>query len=197
MSHHLSEDQICGAIVGQSTIDEQRHVHECAACRAEIERSWRVLLAFRRTAAEQAEQAARRSTPSFETTSVTRRRWEWAVAGTAVVAVVAALMSQAPRQVSPGDPAGARVGSVSVGLAASSEFFPLAYVNVPVTGGHLVRLEVPSSSLAAFGLDPADAVSPRPGAVLADVVVGEDGLARAVRFVRPSGDDITQKERLP
>jgi hypothetical protein len=192
MSHHLTEDQICSAIAGQSTIDEQRHIHGCAACRAEVERSLTVLAAFRLTVAKQADQDARRSQVSLDAGRTARGRWEWALAGTAVIAVVAAVLSQMPRQAPalttavPGPP-----------VVIETEFFPLAYSNVPVTNGHLVRLEVPSSSLAAFGLDPADAVSPRPGAVLADVVVGEDGLARAVRFVRPSEDAPTLKEKQP
>jgi hypothetical protein len=82
-------------------------------------------------------------------------------------------------------------------VVVASEFLPLAYSTVPVTGGHIVRLEVPSASLGAFGVDLADTVSPRPDAVLADIIVGEDGLARAVRFVRPLGNQSVQKERVP
>jgi len=61
----------------------------------------------------------------------------------------------------------------------------LTFSNVPLTGGQLVRLEVSRAALASFGLLPADSLDARPGTVLADVLVGEDGLARAVRFVRP------------
>jgi hypothetical protein len=62
-------------------------------------------------------------------------------------------------------------------------FFPLTYSTVPAVSPHLIRLEVPRSALASFGVtsfDPPDDSS----TVLADVVVGDDGLARAVRFVR-------------
>jgi hypothetical protein len=62
----------------------------------------------------------------------------------------------------------------------ATEFFPLMYSNVPVTNGQTVRLELPQAALASFGLEADDAS----GTVLADVVVGQDGLARAVRFVR-------------
>jgi hypothetical protein len=65
---------------------------------------------------------------------------------------------------------------------------PLAYSGVPIAGGHVVRIEVPRASLVSFGLLPADIVdtadSARGGTVIADVIVGDDGLARAVRFVR-------------
>ena len=68
----------------------------------------------------------------------------------------------------------------------TTAFLPLLYSNIPFTDGQIVRLEVPRTALAAFGLaspDSLDASLSR--SVLADVLVGEDGLARAVRFVRP------------
>jgi hypothetical protein len=63
---------------------------------------------------------------------------------------------------------------------------PLMYGNVPMTDGHLVRLEVPRLALARFGLASPDMIVAEAAGrtVLVDVLVGEDGLARAVRFVR-------------
>jgi hypothetical protein len=75
---------------------------------------------------------------------------------------------------------------------AATDFYPLTFSNVPVTGGQLVRLEVSRAALASFGL-PADSLGSRPGTVLADVLVGEDGLARAVRFVRPDSTRASQE----
>ena len=79
----------------------------------------------------------------------------------------------------------------------TTAFLPLVYSDVPVAGAQIVRLSVPRSALASFGLAPADNASAQdaaapasstPGAaaatVVADVLVGDDGLARAVRFVR-------------
>jgi len=68
-----------------------------------------------------------------------------------------------------------------------TEFFPLRYSNVPTRGGYVVRMQVPRGALASFGVAPitGDTGSHH---VLADVVVGDDGLARAVRFVRVIGD---------
>jgi hypothetical protein len=63
----------------------------------------------------------------------------------------------------------------------ATEFFPLMYSTVPVTSGHVVRMEVPETVMASFGLR-AIGAGPR-DTVLADVMVGDDGLARAVRFV--------------
>ena len=63
-------------------------------------------------------------------------------------------------------------------------FFPLFYGSVPAAQTHLVRVELPRESLARFGLMSADGIARTSGTVLADVLVGDDGLARAVRFVR-------------
>jgi hypothetical protein len=68
--------------------------------------------------------------------------------------------------------------------AVASEFLPLPYAHVPVATGHIVRMSVPRTALAAFGLDPGRAGDTR--TVLADVFVGEDGIARSVRFVDPA-----------
>jgi hypothetical protein len=68
---------------------------------------------------------------------------------------------------------------------AATEFLPLTYRSVPIGDARIVRLEVPRTALASFGLAANESVgSSSPGTVLADVLVGEDGLARAVRFVR-------------
>lgn len=75
-------------------------------------------------------------------------------------------------------PAAARTGR-----EASTAFMPLPYSGVPLTDGHIVRMEVPRSSLVSFGLMPPDSLdSLSSGTVLADVLVGDDGLARAVRL---------------
>ena len=68
----------------------------------------------------------------------------------------------------------------------ATAFFPLVYGSIPFTDGQIVRMEVPRTALASFGLASPDAQSGSSSrTVLADVLVGEDGLARAVRFVRP------------
>lgn len=69
-----------------------------------------------------------------------------------------------------------------------TEFFPLGYSNVPARGGYVVRMQVPRSALASFGIALTGNDASTSG-VLADVVVGDDGLARAVRFVRVVNSD--------
>jgi len=66
----------------------------------------------------------------------------------------------------------------------ATEFLPLPYYYVPMNTSSTVRIRVPSTALVSFGLAPSEFREGVDGTVLADVLVGEDGLARAVRFVR-------------
>jgi len=75
-----------------------------------------------------------------------------------------------------------------------TEFFPLTYSNVPARGGYIVRLQVSPEALASFGATAFASEHASP-TLLADVVVGDDGLARAVRFVRVVNTDF--KEQTP
>ena len=76
-------------------------------------------------------------------------------------------------------------GDTIVNGADTEAFIPLIYASVPMTNGQIVRLEVSRSALASYGAAAADVPGDRRSAtVVADVLVGEDGLARAVRFVR-------------
>jgi hypothetical protein len=66
----------------------------------------------------------------------------------------------------------------------ATDFMPLTYgaAMSPNEGGQLVRVELPRSALATLGLPiNVDNASER---VKADVLLGHDGLARAIRFVR-------------
>jgi hypothetical protein len=66
----------------------------------------------------------------------------------------------------------------------TTEFIPLVSAPPLVRGEHaaIMRVELPRSSLRAFGFPVAE--EQRYQRVNADVVVGQDGLIRAVRFVR-------------
>lgn len=71
----------------------------------------------------------------------------------------------------------------------TTDFFPLHYSNVPAIDVQLVRLEVPRGALASFGLENAGpAVNGAAATVPAEVIIGADGLARAIRFVWPPPD---------
>ena len=66
----------------------------------------------------------------------------------------------------------------------ATEFMPLAYgyPSAQMARGHIVRVELPRSAMASFGL-PVNQERAE-SRVKADVLIGEDGLARAIRFVR-------------
>jgi hypothetical protein len=67
------------------------------------------------------------------------------------------------------------------GVADASGFVPLVYCDEMNCGtpGDVVRVELPASSLPMMGLVSDN----RSGPIRADVVVGEDGIARAIRLV--------------
>jgi len=90
---------------------------------------------------------------------------------------------------SPGGPFGTRFLARTPRVEVTTAFMPLMYSALPYTDAQIVRLEVSRTALKAFGLAPADLPADAASAVsnntvLADILVGEDGLARAVRFVR-------------
>jgi hypothetical protein len=66
----------------------------------------------------------------------------------------------------------------------ASDFFPLTYEEdaEPMESGQLIRVQIPRSALVSFGL-PVN-VERADAPVTADLLLGEDGLARAIRFVR-------------
>jgi hypothetical protein len=85
-------------------------------------------------------------------------------------------------------PPAARVEEVT------TAFMALPYGSVPASTVHMVRIAVPRAALASFGLMPLESVNrASTDTIVADVLVGDDGLARAVRFVRSP----TEQEQLP
>ncbi len=66
----------------------------------------------------------------------------------------------------------------------TTEFFPLSYGGdrKPMESGEVIRVQMPRSALITLGL-PVD-VERADTLVKADLLVGEDGLARAIRFVQ-------------
>jgi hypothetical protein len=87
-----------------------------------------------------------------------------------------------------------RLAQPAISAEVATVFYPLAYSAIPVTQGSVVRLEVSPAAVAALGVERVEWAGPQPDIVLADVLVGEDGLARAVRFVRTVAND-NQEQR--
>jgi hypothetical protein len=114
-----------------------------------------------------------------------RKRRAYAVS----FAVAATLLMGILRPGEPTVPAPSPIRSERV--EAATEFLPLMYGDVPMSEGRIVRLEVPQEALITFGLSAVDTIArSSPETVLADVVVGEDGLARAIRFVQRQPQEI-------
>jgi hypothetical protein len=75
-------------------------------------------------------------------------------------------------------------GSTGTGDEIATRFLPLAPAGSldQMDGGQLVRVEMPRSALVSFGL-PMN-VERANERIKADVLIGNDGVARAIRFVR-------------
>ena len=123
------------------------------------------------------------------------RRRVYTTAGALVAAAIVAAIAIPewrpaifrPAVVKPSHPA--ESSGVRAAAEETTDFFPLEYSNVPITNGETVRLELPRTVLTSFGLESGTAS----GTVLADIIVGQDGLARAVRFVQPATEPKEQK----
>ena len=127
--------------------------------------------------------------------SVVHSRWTpvlvWASAAAATVALALVLIHPTrPSVVSPGQSASPRGAAPAVEMAAADDSLDLENDFIPVPNAariepnedvNLVRLEVSRSDMMAMGIPvSADNASET---VLADVVLGADGMARAVRLV--------------
>jgi hypothetical protein len=154
----------------------------------------RALTAALRAVAE--DEAGRTASPAVEarllaevrSIGATRRRRALVLLAAAAALLIAAVVpvSRIARRQPASVPATATPQNAAV-TEVTTAFLPLAYSTAPITDGQLVRLEVPRAALASFGLGAVESSDfSSSETVLADVLVGEDGLARAVRFVRPS-----------
>ena len=121
-----------------------------------------------------------------EVRAVAARRRQRALIAVAAAAVLAIVVAAPWRAFRPSPSADSAL-ALEATTEAATAFLPLAYSGVPATNAQLVRLEVPRAALASFGLAPIETLAaPLSDTVPADVLVGEDGLARAIRFVRPA-----------
>jgi hypothetical protein len=119
------------------------------------------------------------------------RRRRIAVVALAAAAVLAIALAVPSKRNADNAAAGPQPSTwASRGGEVATAFFPLTYSSLPISNAQLVRVQVPRSALASFGLAPIDVPASATGGtasptVSADVLVGEDGVARAVRFVSP------------
>ena len=123
-------------------------------------------------AAFDAAQAARRGTPR------SRGRQYWGMAGLAAAAAGMIVVALSPGQ----KPSASSVRRVHSDPQPPNEFVMLpGTAGLPsLESGSLVRLNLPVSVLPSMGVTPPQG---RATAVKADVIIGQDGVARAVRLV--------------
>jgi hypothetical protein len=189
------------------------HARECAACRLFLDRHAALAAGLRRAAAEarrvkapgriEAKLLAEFRGQTGLAVKLRARHWwapaaAWAMAA-AVVAAAALLFATRVRQPeTPGEPMGliemastdwsAALPAEAVPEDSSDDFIPLPDAGrlPPDERINLVRVEVPRSTMIALGYAPPE---DRPDAMVeADVVLGSDGLARAVRLVNEEED---------
>lgn len=156
------------------------HAEGCAECAAHLDAERALAAGFRALAGVSAgEEAPARVEAALRRAFVERqaRRFRWRWAGAAAAALVMAAASIALVGSRRPERAQARAAEVSSG------FIALTYSDAvdAAQPRQLVRMRVPQSTLVSFGIPvPPDRANE---AITADVVIGYDGLPRAVRFV--------------
>ena len=127
--------------------------------------------------------------PSPSMKTLAGRSWVAAAAAIILVASVAYLwrldrpLVNAGRQPAP--------SSAAAESPASGVVTPSGFVDLPWTAGlpafesgEIVRMDIPVASLPTYGIDISS--GPGRGPVEADVLIGQDGFARAIRLVASS-----------
>jgi hypothetical protein len=164
MRLHLTSEQILECLTGEATADAARHVRECLACRAEVER-------LRETFAQFRESGERWSVHHMAASAQVRRAGR--VAWTAAAAVAASVLAVAVFVQK----------SAPVSTPAETPFVEIPYVAplAPYERASVTRMDVPVAALLATGLRVQGV---EPGAtVSADVLIGQDGRMHAVRLI--------------
>ena len=185
---------------------EHEHLKQCPPCAALIDRQRRLASGLRTMADEMSAVAA---PPRVEANLIDAFRREMAPAGSrlarmrmlpafswfaAAAAVIAMAAWVAPRRHTAAPPAAHHTPAAGMELASLVDdgadddgFIPLPNAERvgPNDDVHVVRMELPRSAMLVVGLDVSpERVSER---VEAEVMLGPDGLARAVRFADESG----------
>ena len=201
-SAHVPTDELLRAFDGElseaQTARVELHVAACETCRASLHdlgllsvrlEGWsagvvvpedpaaRTALAQRCAAAESTFVVARGSSRPL-----TLGLWHWtASAAVAAALLLAAMLSPALRNLQAGDGARTTDSSSSQSFQIAGETFqalPYSNADLPLASPHIVRMEVPVTSLTEAGLvfESVSSEQANPDrAVLADVLLGTDG----------------------
>jgi anti-sigma factor RsiW len=179
------------------------HLQNCTACAARLNRQQELAAGLRTVAASyrgvgapsrvesRLRSAFRAGVPAASLRPVWRPSFAWAAACAATFAIAFMLL----RGAHPVAPQPIAAKATDVGLVSTADETPSDYEGfIPLPnaarlgdteGVNLVRVEVPRSAMIALGFE----VSPERATelVAADVMLGPDGLARAVRFLDSEG----------
>jgi anti-sigma factor RsiW len=173
MKQHLSEDEMAQWLSGERLAETERHLRECSQCAAEVDATEKMFALFRESGRQWgAHWFEMRPAPAPSSPL----RFGGAIAACAVLCVVlgAVLLRPVPAP------------------AAEAPFLEMPYVAplAPYERVEIVRMDVPVAELTAEGLDVR--VPDTGASVLADVVLGQDGRAHAIRLVSNPEGSITQ-----
>jgi len=167
----------------------ERHLRDCAPCSAIVGRQRDITASLRRLAKEQRALALDPARLNSLVAAVGRRRGRSRRATIAVglslaasILIVVSLSVGVTRE--PPTPGSSQAVAATLAPPTGAE---TAFVVLPgadalprLESGRVIRIEIPESELTAVGLWSP----PHAGVVQADVLVGQDGLARAVRLVK-------------
>jgi anti-sigma factor RsiW len=167
----------------------ERHLRACPPCGALVDRQRAMSAALRRLASEQKVPALNPGQLNRLLAAVGRPRERSRRATIAVglslaasVLIVASLSVGLQREASVPGSSQSVAATLAPPVSAETAFvvLPGADALPRLESGRVIRIEIPESELTVVGLWP----SGHAGWVQADVLVGQDGLARAVRLVQ-------------
>jgi hypothetical protein len=166
MNPHLTNDEIAGLVLGDSTPDAQAHLAACGHCRGEVHQLENAFLNFRDSAERWGEHWYKAGTVPRLTPI-----WSWrrlAAAGGLVSTALLILLARGPARPRP----------------TEEPFLPIPYVAplAPYEQASVMRMEVPVAALTAAGFEVH--ASDAGDAITVDVLVGQDGRAHAIRPIR-------------
>ena len=163
MKRHLNEEQISNWLIGEKT--NEIHVAECERCADEIERTEIAFAMFRDSATALADCEADAPIPCR---APVPNQWGWlSVAAAALMVAVIGLHQPAPRESRDNE----------------APFMQIPYVvpPAPYERTEILRMDVQVAALTAAGFDVH--ISDPGASIPAEVLIGQDGRAHAIRFL--------------
>jgi hypothetical protein len=177
MNRHLSSQEISNWMSGERGPDQERHARECAQCASEIARLENAFSMFRASAQQWADQCYGADARSDARRPTRRRSALTLLAGLATAAMIAVFLLPLSLPHRPAEEPFVRV--------------PYVVPPAPYERTELVRMDVPVATLIASGLEVR--VPALGGTVTADVLLGQDGRALALRLVRHAAPSINRR----